>query len=93
MDEEVLAHVAELARLNPPQEEHAELTYQFSRIITFVEQLQEVNTDDVPPMSHPGEFPTVWREDKVAPATQADEILANAPSRQERFFTVPKVIK
>lgn len=85
-------YIAELARLEFTEEEKKLFTEQLNQILEYVEQLNSVNTDDVPPLSHVLELTNVFREDVVKPSIPTEEALKNAPSATEEFFRVPKVI-
>lgn len=85
-------HIAKLARLRFNDVELESFTDQLNEILNYVEKLNELNTDDVEPLSHPVEDENVFREDKLKPSTGRDDALKNAPSKTEEFFKVPKVI-
>ncbi len=89
--EEVL-HVARLARLSLKEEEVDLFTRQLNDILAYVAQLQEVDTEDVPPMTHAVPIVNVFREDEVRAGVTREEGLANAPAREEGAFVVPRVI-
>ncbi len=90
--EEVL-HVAHLARLEFSEEEVELFTSQLADILDYVEQLNELDTSNVEPTYHAIPLSNVFREDKVQDSFPVDEILSNAPEREDGFFVVPKVIK
>jgi aspartyl-tRNA(Asn)/glutamyl-tRNA(Gln) amidotransferase subunit C len=56
-------------------------------------KLNEINTDDVPPLSHPLEVTNVMRDDKLKTSIKTKDALSNAPEKDEQYFKVPKVIK
>ncbi len=85
-------YIAELARLKFKDEELENFTHQLNEILNYVEKLNELNTENVQPLSHPVENTNVFREDKLAESISTDEALKNAPSSTEEFFKVPKVI-
>ncbi len=85
--------VAYLARLGFSAEEEARLVDELNRILGYVEKLNELNTEGVPPTSHVLPISNVFREDVVAPSLPQDELLANAPSKRGGYFRVPKVIE
>jgi aspartyl-tRNA(Asn)/glutamyl-tRNA(Gln) amidotransferase subunit C len=58
-----------------------------------VEQLDEVTTDDVPPMASVVDVELPWRDDEVTDGDCRDKVLANAPEKVEGFFAVPKVLE
>jgi aspartyl-tRNA(Asn)/glutamyl-tRNA(Gln) amidotransferase subunit C len=85
-------HIAELARLKLTESELEEYTLQLNKILEYVEKLNELDTENVKPLSHPVEGTNVFREDVVKPSINSEEALKNAPSKDEEFFKVPKVI-
>ena len=85
-------HVARLARLSLKPEEVDRFTRQLNDILAYVEKLQEVDTDGVPPMAHAVPVYNVFREDRVAPGLSQEDALANAPAPEEGTFVVPRVI-
>lgn len=85
--------VAYLARLGFSAEEEARLVDELNRILGYVEKLNELNTEGVPPTSHVLPISNVFREDVVVPSLSQDDLLANAPSRRGGYFRVPKVIE
>ena len=90
--EEVL-HVAHLARLEFSEKEVELFTSQLADILDYVAQLNELDTSNVEPTYHAIPLSNVFREDKVKDSFPVDEILSNAPEREDGFFVVPKVIK
>jgi len=90
--EEVL-HVAHLARLEFSEKEVELFTSQSADILDYVAQLNELDTSNVEPTYHAIPLSNVFREDKVKDSFPVDEILSNAPEREDGFFVVPKVIK
>lgn len=89
--EEVL-HVAKLARLSLDPDEVDRFTRQLNDILAYVEKLQEVDTQGVPPMAHAVPVYNVFREDEATPSLPREEGLANAPAQEEGTFVVPRVI-
>lgn len=85
-------HIAELARLELNESELEEYTVQLNKILEYVEKLNELNTEDVQPLSHPVEAVNVFREDILKPSIDREDALRNAPSKDDEFFKVPKVI-
>jgi aspartyl-tRNA(Asn)/glutamyl-tRNA(Gln) amidotransferase subunit C len=84
--------VAHLARLECQPDEIALFTEQLGKIIDYVEQLKEVNTDGVPPLAHCLPIHNVFRGDETTPSLPASEALANAPLRKGDFYSVPAVL-
>jgi aspartyl-tRNA(Asn)/glutamyl-tRNA(Gln) amidotransferase subunit C len=93
LDEATVARIASLARIDVPQAELAPLAGELSHILGWIEQLAEVDTDDVAPMTSVVAMRLVWRDDKVTDGGRPEAILANAPERQDGYFVVPKVVE
>ncbi len=85
-------HIAELARLKFKDEELENFTSQLNEILEYMEKLNELDTENVEPLSHPIESQNVFREDGVKPSVNREDALKNAPQKDEEFFKVPKVI-
>ncbi|RDV84024.1 Asp-tRNA(Asn)/Glu-tRNA(Gln) amidotransferase subunit GatC [Ammonifex thiophilus] len=85
-------HVAALARLELSEEEKELFAQQLREIIEYVNILQELPTDDVPPLVHVVPLKNVWREDEVEEHLEVEEVLSRAPDREERFFRVSRVV-
>jgi aspartyl-tRNA(Asn)/glutamyl-tRNA(Gln) amidotransferase subunit C len=90
-DEEV-ERVALLGRLALTIEEKRKYRDQLDVILQYMDKLSEVDVSRVEPMAGPVELYTPFREDRVVPSLSVDEALANAPSRMDSAFRVPKVI-
>ncbi len=84
--------VSLLARLQLSAEELDQLTGEMAQIITYIDQLSEVDTDHVEPMAHAVEVCNIFAEDEVRPSLPRDEALANAPSRNDQAYLVPPVL-
>lgn len=87
-----VSKVALLARLKLTDSELEKFTTQLNAIVGYVEQLQELNTDDVEPMAHPLPLQNVFRADEVRPSLAQDKALANAPKSTNEFYLVPPVL-
>jgi len=93
LDKATITRIAHLARIRIPDQRLDALTGELANIMTWIEQLAEVDTADVPPMTSVTEQTLPRRADAVTEGDQADRILANAPAVTRGFFTVPKVIE
>ena len=93
LDEATVARIANLARIDVPQAELAPLADELSHILGWIEQLGEVDTADVAPMTSVVAMRLAWRDDTVTYGGKAEAILANAPARQDDYFVVPKVVE
>ena len=84
--------VAQLARLDLPEDSIATFTPQLERILDYVDQLQAVDTEGVPPTTRAVEVVNVTREDAVVSTDVREELLDQAPQREGDFFRVPKIL-
>jgi aspartyl-tRNA(Asn)/glutamyl-tRNA(Gln) amidotransferase subunit C len=84
--------VAQLARLEIPEEKVATYTAQLERILDYVAHLQQVDTEGVPPTTRAVEVVNVTREDRVEPTPVREELLDLSPQREGDFFRVPKIL-
>ena len=90
---EQVRHIASLARIAMSDEELERLVPELNNILGWVEQLSEVNTDGVEPLTAVIDQKLRLRDDVVNDGNIRDEVLANAPDAQHGFFAVPKVIE
>jgi aspartyl-tRNA(Asn)/glutamyl-tRNA(Gln) amidotransferase subunit C len=91
MDE--VKYVANLARLAITEEEAEKFTNQLDAIISFAEQLNELDTDHVEPTSHVLDIKNVMREDIAKPGLPVEEVLKNAPDHENGQIRVPSIIE
>lgn len=84
-------HVAKLARLELTEEEKEKFTRQLGDVLKYVDQMNEVNTDNVEPLSHPIDFVNVMRDDTIHYDQTKEELMQNAPDEENGFFKVPKI--
>lgn len=84
--------VALLARLRLSDDELNQLTEEMVKIVDYVDQLGEVDTDNVQPMAHAVEVSNVFASDEVLPSLPREQALANAPRRNDRGYLVPAVL-
>ncbi len=85
-------HVAKLARLDLTEPEQTLFREQLSQILSFVEQLQEVSTEGIPPTASVADQDLFLREDLPCQGLTQEQALSNAPEASEGFFVVPKII-
>lgn len=93
LDKATVAKIASLARIRVPNEELDALANELNNIMGWIEQLSEVDTENVEPMSQAADLKLRWRADEVTDGGVADKVLANAPDARDGYFTVPKVIE
>ena len=92
IDIDQVRYIAHLARLELSPQEEEKFTHQLERILSYVEKLQELDTNDVPPTSHVLAVNNVFREDELSFSLSSQEALSNAPSRKDSYFKVPKIV-
>jgi aspartyl-tRNA(Asn)/glutamyl-tRNA(Gln) amidotransferase subunit C len=86
-------HVARLARLELSEQEKETLTHQLSNILTYVEQLNELDTTGVDPTSHVLDINNVMRDDVPEASLSQERALANGPDKASGHYKVPKIIE
>ena len=84
-------HVAKLARLELTEEEKEMFTRQLGDVLKYVDQMNEVDTSNVEPLSHPIDFVNVMRDDVVKYEQTKEVLMQNAPEEEDGFFKVPKI--
>ena len=92
IDNEIIDKISRLAYLQFEDEEKEKIRQDLEQILTFVEKLRELDTEDVDPLIYLSDNTNVLREDRVSGSISHDEALLNAPEKSDGFFKVPKVI-
>ena len=93
IDKDKIKHTAKLARISLDEKKIEDLAKDLSNIFKFIEKLNKANTENVKPLSSILDHSLRSREDKVNDGNIRDQILKNAPNKNEDFFIVPKVIE
>lgn len=93
MDIKTVKKVATLARIEMNEADLEAVRVKLGNIMKFVEQLGEVNTDNVEPLSNVVDISLRLREDAVTDGGQQQKVLANAPEAVEGFFVVSKIVE
>lgn len=93
VDIATVKRVARLARIAVTDEDAERMTGELNTILGFVEQLNEVDVDNVEPMTSVIPMEMKKRADVVTDGGRADDVVANAPSSDQNFFLVPKVVE
>lgn len=88
---EDVQHVARLARLSLTDAESERFTVQLGRIMDYFDELSQVDTDGVEPMSHPIPVVNVMRDDVVIKSLSREVLMENAPLKEGAFFKVPRI--
>lgn len=90
---EQVEHVANLARLNLTEEEKEQMTTDMEAIIEFANRINEIDIDNIDPTAHIVPVNNVFREDEVNPSFSRDELLSNAPNKENGCFSVPRIVE
>ena len=93
IDRDTVRRIARLARIAVREEDLDPLAGELGRILDFVEQLGELDTGNVEPMTSAVRASLKMRPDAVTDGGYPDKVLANAPAREAGFFVVPKVVE
>jgi len=93
IDKQTIDKVANLARIAIEDKEVDTLMADMNKILTFMEKLNELDTNGVAPLVYMNTEENVWREDQVKQEITVAEGLKNAARHNENFFMVPKIIE
>jgi aspartyl-tRNA(Asn)/glutamyl-tRNA(Gln) amidotransferase subunit C len=93
LDKATVARIATLARIKLPEAEREALAGELSQILTWIEQLNEVDVAGVAPMAGVAAMILPMRADGVTDGGDRDGVLRNAPQAARGFFAVPKVVE
>ena len=93
VDEATVRRIARLARIKISDDEARGLEKELSGILNWVEQLDEVDTANIEPMTRVVAQELKMRDDVVTDGEIADQVTANAPLAEDNFFVVPKVVE
>lgn len=93
INEELIDQLAHLARLEFSPEEKEKILQDLNRILEYIDQLNELNTDDIEPLIYLSPNTSITREDKVIETLKKSDALNNAPQKDSDYFRVPKVIQ
>lgn len=89
---DLIKYLESLARITLTEDEEKKVSGELQDILTYIDKLNELNTDGVEAMSHAFPLTNVLRADEVNPSMAPDEIVANAPESQDGAFVVPKTV-
>lgn len=93
INERELRRLGNLARLDISEEEMIKMYPEFNKMIDFIEQLDNINTDDVSPLTHIHQYTNTYRKDIIAQKDIKKSILNQAPNKNSDYFKVPKVLQ
>lgn len=92
IDKQTITKLSNLSKLKFSEQEEEEIINDLSQIVTFVEKLQEIDTENVAPLIYISEEKNVVRKDVVEQTLTHEEALMNAPKKDSDYFRAPKVI-
>ncbi|MGO1117187.1 Asp-tRNA(Asn)/Glu-tRNA(Gln) amidotransferase subunit GatC [Rhodovibrionaceae bacterium A322] len=93
VDKDTVRQIAKLARIRVEDAEAEALVGEMNNLLTWIEQLGELDTTSVPPMTSVVEVQTPLRQDQVNDGGYAQQVTANAPESVHDFYVVPKVVE
>ena len=93
IDKDTVKHISKLARISLDDKKVDNLSKNLSSIITFIEKLNELNTDKVEPLTSVAETSLKFRSDEVKSKNIREQIIKNSPEDNKDFFVVPKVVE
>ena len=93
LDKDTVKHISKLARISLNDKKVDSLSKDLSSIIKFIERLNELNTDNVKPLTSIIDASLKSREDEIRDGKIRDQILKNSPENNDEFFVVPKVVE
>ena len=93
IDKNTINKIARLSRIKLDDKESEDYIKDLNSILDWVEQLNEVNTDNVEPLNNVSMSTLPFRNDKQNNADKSKEVLSNAPEKLENYFVVPKVVE
>ncbi|MBU6391278.1 MAG: Asp-tRNA(Asn)/Glu-tRNA(Gln) amidotransferase subunit GatC [Planctomycetes bacterium] len=93
MDKKTIEYIANLSRIKLSDQEKEVFIHQLSDILSYIEKLNKLNTEDVKPMAYAVSESNVFRGDTLEPSISIEDVQLNAPAAMGVFFKVPKVIE
>lgn len=85
--------IADLSHIKLDENEIPEIEAKFNQVLKYVSKIEEFDLSDIEPMTHVNEDCNIWREDKIKESLPLEDVLKNAPKKNEQFFKVPKVLE
>jgi aspartyl-tRNA(Asn)/glutamyl-tRNA(Gln) amidotransferase subunit C len=93
IDLKTVKHISKLSRISLDEEKAKKLETDLNSIFKWIEQLNQLNTENVEPLSSIAETKLRLRKDEVKSKNLRDEVLKNSPDKNKDFFVVPKVVE
>ena len=92
IDKKLVKKIATLSRIKIQEKEVEKFSKELSKIITWVEKLNEVETKNITPIANPSDIKIPLRKDEINDGKNEDKVLENAPEKKAGYFIVPKVV-
>ena len=92
INKEVISKLSGLSKLKFNNEEAELISKDLSKMVNFINQLNELETDGIEPLIHMNEEVNNWREDKLGDVLDQEKALANSPVKDSTYFKLPKVL-
>ena len=93
IDLKTIKHISKLSRISVDEKKAEKLAGDLNSIFEFIEKLNELNTENVEPLTSVANTTLRFREDEVQSQNIREKILSNSPDNNEDFFVVPKVVE
>ena len=93
IDLKTIKHISKLSRISVDEKKAEKLAGDLNSIFNFIEKLNELNTDNVEPLTSVVETTLKFRSDEVKNQNIREQIIKNSPEENEDFFVVPKVVE
>lgn len=93
IDLKTIKHISKLSRISVDEQKAEKLAGDLNSIFEFIEKLNELNTDNIEPLTSVAETTLKFREDEVKSENIREQIIKNSPEDNEDFFVVPKVVE
>ena len=93
IDKKLVKKIATLSRVKIEEKEIEKISKELSEIISWVEKLNEVDTNNVTPVANPSDIKIPFRKDEINDGKIEEKILKNAPEKKAGYFVVPKVVE
>lgn len=90
--DELIKHLEWLSRVELTREEEENVKKHIPRILEFFDRMDEIDTENVEPLTHPVEITSVLREDETEEGLTQEEALKNAPEREDGYFKAPRIV-
>lgn len=89
---ETIDHVADMVKLSLTEKDKAQLTKDLNSIVSYMDTMNDIDTDEVEGMTHVLPMKNLFRQDMLKSSSDREEILRNAPSHKDGSFQVPKAV-